>query len=98
MSVEGVYIDIFIPNFFTPNNNNENDFWYPERVEDYHEIEVSIYDRYSRLLKEFKGVQKGWDGIYNGKPMPTGDYWYVVYYKDILGEKQKLIGNFTLYR
>ncbi|WP_299670578.1 T9SS type B sorting domain-containing protein [uncultured Polaribacter sp.] len=97
-AVEGVYIDIFIPNFFTPNNNNENDFWYPERVEEYHEIEVSVYDRYSRLLKEFKGIQQGWDGIYNGKPMPSGDYWYVVYYKDILGDKKKLIGNFTLYR
>ncbi|QTE21492.1 T9SS type B sorting domain-containing protein [Polaribacter cellanae] len=97
-TVEGEYIDITIPNFFTPNNNNENDYWYPKKIEEYHEIEVSVFDRYSRLLKEFKGIQKGWDGFYNGKPMPSGDYWYVIYYKDILGEKKKLMGNFTLYR
>ncbi|TMM29899.1 T9SS type B sorting domain-containing protein [Polaribacter aestuariivivens] len=96
--VIGEYIPIIIPNFFTPNNNNENDFWYPEQVETYHNIRVYIYDRYSRLLKEFNGIQQGWDGIYNGKPMPTGDYWYVIYYSDILGAEKKLIGNFTLYR
>ncbi|AUC85513.1 hypothetical protein CW731_09515 [Polaribacter sp. ALD11] len=96
--VKGNFIPIMIPNFFTPNNNNENDYWYPEEVESYHNLRVSIYDRYSRLLKEFTGIQQGWDGIYNGKPMPTGDYWAIIYYTDSLGAEQKIIRNFTLYR
>ena len=32
--VEGEYIDIIIPNFFTPNGNGDKDFWYPENVEE----------------------------------------------------------------
>jgi gliding motility-associated-like protein len=96
--VKGENIPLVIPNFFTPDNNNENDYWYPEDVKPYHNLRVFVHDRYSRVLKEFKGNQQGWDGIYNGKRMPTGDYWYVIYYVDISGTEQKLMGNFTLYR
>ncbi|NVK51777.1 MAG: T9SS type B sorting domain-containing protein [Flavobacteriaceae bacterium] len=96
--VDGEFISIIIPNFFTPNGNGENDYWYPERVQEYHDIKVQVYDRYSRLLKTFKGIQQGWDGVYNNVPLPSGDYWYVIHYTEILGERKKLMGNFTLYR
>ena len=96
--VEGEFVTIVIPNFFTPNGNGENDYWYPEKVQEYHKIKVQIYDRYSRLLKTLYGKQRGWDGNYNNTLLPSGDYWYVIEYIEILGEKKKLIGNFTLYR
>ena len=89
---------IVIPNYFTPNGDSENDFWYPSEVESYHELEVLIYDRYARKIKLFKGAQQGWDGLYEGKPLPTGDYWYTIYYKELSGQKKKLMGHFTLYR
>ena len=98
LTVKGVYISIVIPNYFTPNGDNENDFWYPSEVEAYHELEVLIYDRYARKIKLFKGAQQGWDGLYEGKPLPTGDYWYTIYYKELSGQKKKLMGHFTLYR
>ncbi|WP_408046596.1 T9SS type B sorting domain-containing protein, partial [Tenacibaculum crassostreae] len=98
VTVEGVYVTIFIPNLFTPNGDGDNDYWYPREVEDYHDLEVFIYDRYARQITKFNGVAQGWDGTYDGKPLPSGDYWYTIYYKELSGQKRKLMGHFTLYR
>ena len=98
VQILGELLDIEIPNFFTPNGNGKHDTWYPNKVEDYHDIEVQIYDRYSRLLKTFRGVNNAWDGNYNNRPLPSGDYWYVIYYNQTPNKRRKLMGNFTLYR
>ncbi|MEM8506298.1 MAG: T9SS type B sorting domain-containing protein [Bacteroidota bacterium] len=83
------------PDFFTPNGDNMNDFWYPENSEFFPDIEVKIYDRYGRVVAILEEVT-GWDGTYEGQPLPTGDYWYVVNAND--REKQQFVGHFTLYR
>lgn len=98
VAILGEFIDIEIPNFFTPNGNGKHDCWYPTKVKEYHNIEVLIYDRYSRLIKRFKGVNNCWDGLYNNKPLPSGDYWYVIYYDQKPQVRRRLMGNFTLYR
>ena len=84
-----------MPNFFTPDGDNLNDYWYPENREYFPFIDVIIYDRYGRVVARLDQVKK-WDGTYEGKPLPTGDYWYVVNAND--NEKQKFVGHFTLYR
>ncbi|MCB0473877.1 MAG: T9SS type B sorting domain-containing protein, partial [Flavobacteriaceae bacterium] len=38
-----------------------------------------------------------WDGTYNGKLLPSGDYWYVVKLNDPT-DNREFKGNFTLYR
>lgn len=84
-----------MPPFFTPDGDNLNDFWYPENREFFPNIDVIIYDRYGRVVARLGQVKK-WDGTYEGKPLPTGDYWYVVNAND--NEKQQFVGHFTLYR
>lgn len=98
LNVLGTYVSIKVLNIFTPNGDGKNDYWYPLEVEDYHNIKVFIYDRYSRKVQNFQGVTKGWDGTYNGNPLPTGDYWYTIYYNELSGEEKKIMGHFTLYR
>lgn len=83
------------PNFFTPDGDNLNDFWHPINREFFPNIEVIIYDRYGRVVARLDQVEK-WDGNYEGTPLPTGDYWYVVNAND--NEKQQYVGHFTLYR
>ncbi len=92
------YMSIVIPNFFSPDNDGINEYWYPRYVEDSHELELFVYDRYGRELGRFSGPVKGWDGTYNGRPLPRGDYWYALYYKELNGERKKITGHFTLYR
>ena len=84
-----------IPNFFSPNGDNENDFWAPGNRDFFPNIEVIIYDRYGRVVAELDQVSK-WDGTYEGKELPTGDYWYVVNQND--DRDIRYVGHFTLYR
>ncbi|WP_405384388.1 T9SS type B sorting domain-containing protein [Maribacter sp. LLG6340-A2] len=63
------------PKFFTPNNDGNNDYWNilgPNT----HSFTVYIYDRYGNLLKTIDNNSLGWDGKYNGKSMPSTDYWF----------------------
>ncbi len=84
-----------IPPFFTPDGDGMNDNWYPRNREFFPNIDVIIYDRYGRVIARLDQVKK-WDGTYEGSPLPTGDYWYVVNAND--NEKQQYVGHFTLYR
>ena len=72
-----------------------NDEWFPRNREFFPNIDVIIYDRYGRVVATLDQVRK-WDGNYDGSPLPTGDYWYVVNAND--NEKQQFVGHFTLYR
>jgi gliding motility-associated-like protein len=84
-----------VPNFFTPNGDNMNDEWFPGNRDFFPNMEVKIYDRYGRVVAVLDQVS-GWDGTYEGKELPTGDYWYEVNAND--QDKQKFMGHFTLYR
>ena len=91
------FLDIEIPNFFTPDGDNTNDTWYPRNIEIYPNITVSIFDRYQRLIVSLKGNQASWDGQYKNKLLPSGDYWYLVKLNEP-NDDREFKGNFTLYR
>ncbi|SHK57888.1 gliding motility-associated C-terminal domain-containing protein [Maribacter aquivivus] len=82
------------PNFFTPDGDNLNDIWSPKNRDLFDGVEVRIYDRYGRVVAVLDEVS-GWDGTYEGKEVPTGDYWYVV---NANSDSLKYVGHFTLYR
>jgi gliding motility-associated-like protein len=90
------FADISIPNFFTPNNDGQNDYWKPRNMELFPEIETYIFDRYGRKIKIIGPLDNGWDGSYESKPLPSGDYWYIVKLND--GSGREYVGHFTLYR
>ncbi|MEJ2161743.1 MAG: T9SS type B sorting domain-containing protein [Robiginitalea sp.] len=91
------FIDIEIPNFFTPDGDGMNDFWIPENLEGFPQILIKIYDRYGRVVAEVRYGVQGWDGTYDGRELPTGDYWYTI---QLNGENdaREFVGHFTLYR
>tara|TARA_R110001606_G_scaffold71904_1_gene165516 strand:+ start:98 stop:3784 length:3687 start_codon:yes stop_codon:yes gene_type:complete len=91
------FIDIELPNFFTPDGDGQNDFWIPRNMEQFPEILIKIFDRYGRVVSEQSTDSEGWDGLYSGKELPTGDYWYVI---KLNGERdeREFVGHFTLYR
>ena len=96
---------------FNPGGTDESIIkWYPDNLttasgfdySSFEDIEVMIFDRYGRLLAEYSGIRdrsqglEGWDGTYNGKELPTGDYWYHIVLNDDKG--RVFTGHFTLYR
>ena len=95
--VEVPYIDIDIPNYFTPNGDGDNDRWRPKKMEDFPNAFVHVFDRNGRRMAILKPGES-WDGIYAGKPMPSGDYWYTIDLNDELRDGRKIYGHFSLYR
>ena len=91
------FIDIEIPNFFTPDGDNKNATWAPRNTEAYPKILTLIFDRYGREVYRIGPNGQGWDGFYQQTEMPSGDYWYVV---KLNGEEdnREFVGHFTLYR
>lgn len=90
------YIDIEIPNFFTPDGDGYKDKWVIKNSEGFPDMYVKIYDRYGRTIKEFIG-QGEWDGSYNQVDMPTGDYWYILKLNGPRDDRE-FVGHFTVYR
>ncbi|MFX0556050.1 T9SS type B sorting domain-containing protein, partial [Maribacter sp. CXY002] len=91
------FIDIEIPNFFTPDGDGNNDFWIPRNMEQFPEILIKIFDRYGRVVSRQAVDAQGWDGKYEGKELPTGDYWYVIQLNGEADDRE-FVGHFTLYR
>jgi len=90
------FVDICIPNYFTPNNDGVSDGWAPGCVDNYPNLEFDIFDRYGRKVATYR-VGQYWDGRYNNKELPTGDYWYVVRLNSSTNDRD-FVGHFTLYR
>lgn len=91
------FIDIEIPNFFTPDGDGLNDTWKPRNIEVFPNITISIFDRYGRSIYKMLQDTDPWDGFYNQADLPTGDYWYII---KLNGDEdtREFVGHFTLYR
>ncbi|UKM65528.1 T9SS type B sorting domain-containing protein [Flavobacteriaceae bacterium GSB9] len=85
--------DFFVPKYFTPNNDSNNDVW---KVTDNTNIinNITIYDRHGKLIKFLASNSNGWDGTFNGQLLPTDSYWYVI----VLNTKEIIKGHFALKR
>lgn len=85
-----------IPKFFTPNGDGINDTWDIIGMNTlFHQnSSIYIYDRYGKLITGVDPKGKGWDGMYNGAPLPSTDYWYVV----VLEDGRTVKGHFSMIR
>lgn len=83
--------------FFTPNNDTFNDTWHIIGIETLPNSIVYIFDRYGKLLTALGPNDRGWDGLYRGRKMPSNDYWFLAEIKD--GDQAfQVRGHFTLKR
>ncbi len=67
-----------IPPYFTPNGDGRNDYWTIRGGLKYPAFQLSVFDRYGKLMATLSGANRNWDGTYNGRPAPAGDYWFVL--------------------
>lgn len=92
-AARGLFTRINVPDFFTPNNDGFNDRWEIGGVENFPGSRLEIYDRFGKLLKFENEAVNGWDGTFNGQPLPSSDYWYKLYYNN-----EVITGHMTLKR
>lgn len=69
---------LVIPNTFTPNGDNINDTWIITHIEAYPGCRVSVFNRYGSLLFYSVGYPVPWNGEFNGAPVPSGTYYYII--------------------
>lgn len=86
---------IVIPNTFTPNGDGINDFWNIEGLIAYTDATVDVFTRYGQRVYHSVGYNTPWDGVYNGKALPVGVYYYVINTKLF---NQVLSGSITIIR
>ena len=68
--------DIFIPNSFTPNDDDRNDFFYPAFQCDYSYFLITIMDRWGNTVYTSTNIIGKWDGKFKGNPCPDDVYVY----------------------
>ena len=86
-------VNYSIPLYFTPNSDGKHDYW---KVQGFLNSirNITIFNRYGKLLKSLSPNSEGWDGSFNGKSLNSDDYWYVI----TLNSGETLKGHFALKR
>lgn len=88
----------YIPNAFTPNDQNSlNDLFTGSGI-GIAEYEMWIFDRWGAMIYYTGDIRKGWDGSIKGKNEPAKQDVYVwkVNITDVAGKKHRYVGHVTL--
>lgn len=88
---------IFVPNAFTPNGDEINDYLYV-RGNGIQRLYFAIYNRWGEKVFETTQQHDYWDGSYNGRMMDSGVFAYYLECECIGGTQYFKKGNITLVR
>lgn len=85
--------ELYVPNSFTPNGDDHNELFeiYALNIQSFNMI---ITNRWGDLIYQTDDIQKFWDGKFEGRLVPQGDYLYFI---ELLGEdREKFIKQGTI--
>ncbi len=97
---ENIVVVGFLP-IFSPNGDVLNESWHIDGLSELSSPIVTIYDRYGKLIAQMTEFSPGWDGNFNGRPLPSTDYWFKLSYLDNDGNRvyaKYLQSHFSLRR
>lgn len=102
-SLKIISLAISLPNAFSPNGDNLNDYFKPlgpsDGIEDF---TLTIHDRWGMKVWETTNFSDKWDGTFGGQKLPPGVYaWYLTF--NVIGNvseigKVKYKGSVTIVR
>ena len=75
---EDTFVELNIPNAFTPNGDEVNDTWSIGNLNRYASYEIAVYSRTGLLVYKSTSHINEWDGRYNGEFVPVGNYYYLI--------------------
>jgi gliding motility-associated-like protein len=87
-------IVIGFPHFLTPNGDGINDTWNVAGASLQPNSLIYIFDRFGKLIAKVDPTGPGWEGTFNGRKLPSNDYWFTARLQD--GRIRK--GHFSLVR
>lgn len=86
-----------VPTGFSPNGDGDNDVLFVLGGP-FLEVELKVYNNWGNLIFESVDEDVGWDGTWDGKDQPNGDYIYTVKARTIDGKEFKDHGSVSIIR
>jgi gliding motility-associated-like protein len=66
-------------NLFSPNGDATGQYWTVEKIDEYPQCGVSIYDDKGVKVYDAKPYLNNWEGSFtNGRQLPDGVYYYII--------------------
>lgn len=85
-NMDTVLVDVvdklYIPTAFTPNGDGKNDRWSVPNLDLADGAVVQVFDRAGQVVFSASNSAATWDGNFQGAPMPTGVYIYLIRFRD----------------
>lgn len=80
----------YVPNTFTPDNDNFNDFFVPIMTAGYdmYDFNMLIYNRWGEIVFETNNHLIGWDGTFRNKECHDGTYVWQIEFKEVKTDKR----------
>jgi gliding motility-associated-like protein len=85
---------LVVSKVLSPNNDGVNDFWTIEKIEDFPNAEIEVYNRWGQVVFSTKGYQNNWDGTGINGALPDATYYYTIKIED----NKFISGFFSLVR
>lgn len=85
-------IRFFIPNAFTPDNNNLNERFAPKGMF-YFSYNMKIYNRWGEKVFEGSECNNSWNGMFKGQNAMAGVYAYAIDVVDVKGKSYQFNGT-----
>ena len=96
-STHVVYIDMYVANAFTPDNDGINDKVYI-RGNFFRDVDLKIFNRLGEMVFHTSNQYIGWDGTHNGTEQDMGVYYFYFTGTLLNGTSVERNGNITLIR
>jgi gliding motility-associated-like protein len=91
-------VKIELPNVFSPNGDNENDFLFLKDY-DLRDFQLVVLNKRNQVVYQTNDPQFKWDGSDNvGNPVPVGEYYYMVTAYDVQGKPVNVSNRLTIVR
>ncbi len=74
-------VDLDIPTAFTPNGDPINSTWAVRPItnsDQFDKTVIRVYNKRGLLVYESVGLEKEWDGTFNGEVLPMDTYYYTI--------------------
>ncbi len=92
-------VTFYVPNVFSPNNDQVNDVFKPSFNSITHEgYSMIIFDRWGMKVFETNDINEGWDGKFKDKYVQLGAYNYIIKYVDNDGVSHEKSGVLNIIR
>jgi gliding motility-associated-like protein len=89
----------YIPNTFTPDEDEHNQLWRPIFTSgfDIYSFNLEIYNRWGETIWETNDASAGWDGTYgiDGLKVPSGIYNWTIRYGSKINDDTKQVNGFV---